>query len=246
MTDSAAHPLIRRAMVLAAGLGKRMRPISATTPKPLVELGGKALIDHGLDRLAAVGVDTVVVNVHYLADLVEFHVGRRSHPRIIVSDERDQLLDTGGGIRRALPYFDDEPFFVFNSDSSWIEGVRPNLSLLAEAWDDAAMDVLLMLSPTVSAVGYDGLGDFSMDGVGRLMRRKPQRIAPFVYAGAAILSPRAFADTPAVEPFSLNLVLDKAIDAGRLYGTRMEGMWLHVGTPEAITEAEAAIEASAA
>jgi MurNAc alpha-1-phosphate uridylyltransferase len=246
MTDPVPHALIRRAMVLAAGLGKRMRPISATTPKPLVEVGGKALIDHGLDRLAAVGVDTVVVNVHYLADLVEFHVTRRSYPRIIVSDERDNLLDTGGGIRRALRYFQDGPFFVFNSDSSWIEGVKPNLRLLADAWDDEAMDVLLMLSPTVSAIGYSGEGDFSMNGVGQLLRRQPQRIAPFVYAGAAILHPRAFADTPADEPFSLNRVFDRALDAGRLYGVRMEGQWLHVGTPEAISEAEAAIEASAA
>ncbi len=236
---------ISRAMVLAAGLGKRMRPISATTPKPLVEIGGKSLIDHGLDRLAAAGVETAVVNVHYLADLVEFHVLKRPSPQVIVSDERAKLLDTGGGIRKALPHFGGEPFFVYNSDSSWIEGVTPNFERLGASWDDEQMDVLLLLSPTVNAVGYNGPGDFQMDALGRLARRTPPRIAPFVYAGAAIVHPRAFADTPE-GPFSFNLLFDRAIEAGRLYGVRMDGQWLHVGTPDAIREAEAAIHASAA
>ena len=245
MTSLALTTRIHRAMVLAAGLGKRMRPISATTPKPLVEIAGKSLIDYGLDRLSAAGVDLAVVNVHYLADLVEFHVTKRPAPKVIVSDERPKLLDTGGGIRKALQHFEGEPFFVYNSDSSWIEGVRPNFEILADSWDDDAMDVLLLLSPTVNAVGYNGPGDFQMDSLGRLTRRVANRIAPFVYAGAAIVHPRAFADTPE-GPFSFNLLFDRAIAADRLHGVRMDGQWLHVGTPDAIREAEAAILSSAA
>jgi MurNAc alpha-1-phosphate uridylyltransferase len=231
-------------MVLAAGLGKRMRPITATTPKPLVEVAGRALIDHGLARLAAAGVETAVVNVHYLADLVEVHVRKFTRPQIVVSDEREALLETGGGIVRALPLLGDEPFYVWNSDSFWIEGIRPNLELLADRWNGDEMDVLLLLAPTVGSVGYSGPGDFQMDHLGRLTRRQERRVAPFVYAGAAILHPRLFADAPQ-GAFSLNLLFDRALDAGRLYGQRMEGVWLHVGTPRAIREAEAAFAESA-
>jgi MurNAc alpha-1-phosphate uridylyltransferase len=233
-----------RAMILAAGLGRRMRPITATTPKPLVEVAGKALIDHGLERLRTAGVERAVVNVHYLADLVEVHVRKCRAPEIIVSDERDALLDTGGGIVRALPHLGERPFYLWNSDSFWIEGIRANLDLLAERWDDAAMDVLLLLAPTVGSIGYSGSGDFQMDSYGRLSRRPERRVVPFVYAGAAILHPRLFDGAP-TGAFSLNRLFDRAIEAGRLFGQRMEGVWLHVGTPSAIAEAEAAIAESA-
>jgi MurNAc alpha-1-phosphate uridylyltransferase len=239
--STASRP--RSAMVLAAGLGKRMRPITATTPKPLVEVAGRALVDHGLDRLAAAGVERAVVNVHYLADLVEVHVKKRAAPAILVSDERAKLLDTGGGIAKALPELGSEPFYLWNSDSFWIEGYRRNLDILAETWDADTMDALLLLSPTVGAIGYSGKGDFLMDTVGRLSRRPEGHVAPFAYAGAAIIHPRLFADVPA-GPFSLNLLFDRAIEAGRLHGARMGGVWLHVGTPAAIREAEEAIRDS--
>jgi len=235
----------KRAMMLAAGLGKRMRPLTATTPKPLIEVAGRALMDHGLDRLEAAGVEEVVVNVHYLADLVEVHASRRERPRVHVSDERGTLLDTGGGIAKALPLLGPEPFYLVNSDSFWIEGVSPNLARLASAWDETRMDGLLMLAATVPAVGYDGPGDFMLDGDGRLSRRPASKISPFAYSGAAILHPRLFEGAPEGR-FSLNLLFDRAIEAGRLFGVRMEGVWLHVGTPEAIREAEAAIHQSAA
>ncbi|MBH0238846.1 nucleotidyltransferase family protein [Methylobrevis albus] len=235
----------RKAMVLAAGRGKRMRPLSATTPKPLIEVRGRALVDHVLDRLVEAGVETAVVNVHYLADLVEVHVLKRTAPAIIISDERDRLLDTGGGVVKALPHFGDEPFYHLNSDSIWIEGIRPNLAMLAEHFDASRMDMLLLLAPTVSSVGYDGVGDFVMDKDGRLARRPERDVAPFVYAGAAIIHPRIF-EGETVAPFSLNRFFDAGIDAGRLFGLRMDGIWLHVGTPQAIGEAEASIAASAA
>jgi len=238
-------PKIRFAMVLAAGLGTRMRPITNTRPKPLVSVSGKAMIDYGLDRLAAAGVETAVVNVHYLADQVVAHVKSRTRPKIIISDESDQLLDTGGGIARALPHFAGEPFFVYNSDSTWIEGARPNFELLGAAWQPDRMDILLMLSPTVRAVGYSGAGDFTIDALGRLSRRIEKRVAPFVYAGAAVVHPRAFDGAPE-GAFSFNVLFDRAIKASRLYGMRMDGQWLHVGTPEAIHEAELAIAGSAA
>lgn len=235
----------RRAMVMAAGLGRRMRPLTVATPKPLIEVAGRALIDRGLDRLAEAGVEEAVVNVHYLAELMEVHLERRSLPRIHLSDERDALLDTGGAIRRVLDRFGNEPFFAMNSDSFWIEGAKPNLQRLAEAWRDDAMDALLLLSPTVTATGYGGKGDFLMDSEGRLERRPERSVAPFVYSGLGLFHPRLFADTPE-EPFSLNLVFDRAIAAGRLYGLRLDGLWLHVGTPEAVGQAERAIDESAA
>lgn len=235
----------KRAMMLAAGLGKRMRPLTATTPKPLIEVAGRALMDHGLDRLEAAGVEDVVVNVHYLADLVEVHASRRATPRVHVSDERGSLLDTGGGIVKALPLLGDAPFYLVNSDSFWIEGVSPNLSRLASAWDETRMDALLMLAATVPAIGYEGPGDFMLDANGRLSRRPPSEISPFAYSGAAILHPRLFEGAPEGR-FSLNVLFDRAIEAARLFGVRMEGVWLHVGTPEAIGAAEAAIQQSAA
>lgn len=224
-------------MVLAAGRGERMRPITAITPKPLVRVDGRALIDHGLDRLADAGVETAVVNVHYLGDQIVRHLNARQRPRIVISDERKALLDTGGGIANALPHLGAEPFFLVNSDSIWIEGPRPNLEWLLAGWDEARMDALLLLASSVGAVGYSGMGDFQMKPDGALLRRAERAVAPFVYTGVAILHPRLFADAPS-GAFSLNLLFDRALEAGRAFGVRMDGIWLHVGTPEAVKEAE--------
>lgn len=235
-----------KAMILAAGRGKRMRPITATTPKPLIEVNGQALIDHGFDRLAEAGVSSCVVNVHYLADLVEVHVLRRADMEILISDERDELLDTGGGIKRALPLLGEEPFFQLNADTAyWIEGVKPNLEHMVDAWDPDRMDALLLVAETVKAVGYSGRGDFDMAKDGSLIRRTERSVAPFAYAGAAILHPKLFESAPD-GPFSMNVLFDKAIEAGRLFGVQMEGVWLHIGTPDAIVAAEYAVRESAA
>jgi len=232
-------------MVLAAGLGERMRPITNTIPKPLVKVGGQAMIDHVLDRLADAGVERAVVNVHYLADQIERHLAGRSKPQIVISDERAKLLDTGGGVVKALAELGSEPFFHVNSDTIWIDSVKPNLTRLAEAFDPKLMDALLLLAPTASSIGYSGRGDFTMTADGVLKRRAEREVAPYVYAGAAVLTPAMFAGAPA-GPFSLTRLFDRAQEAGRLYGLRLEGVWMHVGTPDAIKLAEAAITASAA
>jgi MurNAc alpha-1-phosphate uridylyltransferase len=229
------------AMVLAAGLGKRMRPLTATRPKPLVEVAGATLIDHALRRLREAGVHRAVVNVHYMADRLEAHLKRRSHGlEIRVSDERAQLLETGGGVARALALIDCDPFIVVNSDNLWIDGARPSLAALAERWDDARMDALLLVVPLARAMGYEGLGDFHMDAAGRLARRRERRVAPYVFSGIQILSRRLFAQAPA-GPFSLNLLYDHALASGRLFGQSHGGLWFHVGTPEAVGETEAAL-----
>lgn len=244
MTQERFRPT--KAMIMAAGIGKRMRPLTATTPKPLIEVNGQALIDHGMDRLVAAGVKTCVVNVHYLADLVEVHVRRRPDMEVVVSDERDQLLETGGGIKKALPHFGREPFFQLNADTCyWVEGVKPNLEHMIDAWDDAHMDALLLVAETVKAVGYGGRGDFDMSKDGSLTRRLEKGVTPFAYAGAAILHPRLFEGAPE-GAFSMNVLFDKAIEAGRLFGVQMEGLWLHIGTPDAIRAAEYAVRESAA
>ena len=237
--------MIERAMVLAAGLGKRMRPLTDTVPKPLVKVAGKALIDHVLDKLSDAGVREAVVNVHYHAGQIEAHMKVRTQPRIIISDERDEILDTGGGVVKALPQLGSAPFFHMNSDTLWIEGVTPNLSRLAAQFDLARMDILLLLASTATSIGYEGRGDFNMAPDGRLARRPERQIAPFVYAGAAILAPAIFADAPS-GAFSLNRLFDRAMESGRLYGLRLDGTWMHVGTPEAIKAAEAAILESVA
>lgn len=242
-------PAVSRAFVLAAGLGKRMRPVTATVPKPLVEVSGKALLDHALDRVAEAGIGSAIVNVHYLADLIEGHLARRAEeaalgPATTVSDERAALLETGGGIRKALPLLGDAPFVVLNSDSFWLEGPASNLRRLIETWDGDRMDGLLLVAPTATSLGYEGAGDFVMDPDGRLERRGERAVAPFIYAGVAILTPGLFADTPE-GAFSLNLLFDRAIAAGRLFGMRLDGQWLHVGTPEAIRAAEERVRASA-
>jgi MurNAc alpha-1-phosphate uridylyltransferase len=235
----------RTAMVLAAGLGERMRPLTDKLPKPLVAVAGKPLLDHVLDRLADQGVERAVVNVHYLADLIENHLAARKAPQIVISDERAKLLNTGGGVVKALPKIGTEPFFHINSDTIWIDGVRPNLERLAEAFDPDAMDALLLLAASNDSIGYAGQGDFMMATDGRLKKRPERETAPFVYAGAALLRPELFKDAPD-GAFSLTKLFDRAAETGRLHGLRLEGVWMHVGTPGAIAEAEAAILASAA
>jgi N-acetyl-alpha-D-muramate 1-phosphate uridylyltransferase len=238
------NPSPRRAMVLAAGIGTRMHPLTATRPKPLVEVAGKALVDHVLDRLAGANVERAVVNIHHFADQMQRHLAGREKPRIVISDERGVLLGTGGGVIRALSHLGDAPFFLINSDTIWIDGVKPNLARLADTFDTAAMDALLLLAPTTGSIGYAGRGDFTMGADGRLRRRGEQEVAPFVYAGAAILAPALFADAPPGE-FPLTALFARAGEAGRLFGLRLEGLWMHVGTPDAIAAAEAAIRASA-
>jgi N-acetyl-alpha-D-muramate 1-phosphate uridylyltransferase len=232
-----------RAIVLAAGLGTRMRPYNGHIPKPLVEIGGKSLIDYSLDRLADAGVESVVVNVHHLADILERHLAPRQRPQIVISDERGELLGTGGGIAKALPKLGAAPFFLVNSDTVWLDGVKPNFKRLADAFDPQTMDVLLLLAATTNSIGYTGRGDFAMLPDGRLRRRRESEVVPFVYAGAAILSPALFADVPK-GPFSLTVLFDRAAENGRLYGLRLEGVWMHVGTPEAVAAAEAALAAT--
>lgn len=235
----------RTAMVLAAGLGERMRPLTDRVPKPLVTVAGRPLIDHVLDRLAAAGVGRAVVNVHYLADIIEGHLKGRTAPQIVISDERSSLLNTGGGVVKALGAIGTEPFIHVNSDTIWIDGVKPNLERLAEAFDPATMDALLLLAPVSTSIGYAGRGDFTMTADGRLTRRGERDVAPFVYAGAAILRPELFKAAPE-GAFPLTALFDRAAGLGRLHGLRLEGVWMHVGTPEAIKEAEAAIAASTA
>ncbi len=228
------------AMLLAAGLGKRMRPLTDKTPKPLIEVRGRALLDHALDRVAAAGIRRVIVNVHHLADQIEAHVATRDDLDISVSDERDVLLETGGGIKRALPLIDADPFVVANADSLWINGTVPLLQRMAQRWDARRMDMLLALHATAAATGYDGRGDFTMDATGQLARRTEGGVAPFVFMGVSLLRPKLFADTPD-GAFSLSMLFDRSLEAERLYGLRHDGLWMHVGTPEAVDEAERAI-----
>ena len=231
-------------MVLAAGLGTRMRPYNGGIPKPLVTVGGKSLIDYVLDRLAAAGVTRAVVNVHHLAEQIERHLADRRQPEIVISDERGQLLGTAGGVIKALPALGDAPFFHVNADTIWIDGIHSNLLRLASAFDPVQMDALLLLASTATSIGYTGRGDFLMNSDGRLHRRGEREIAPFVYAGAAILTPGFFAPAKAGST-SMSPLFDRAIAAERLYGVRLEGLWMHVGTPEAVKAAEAALTESA-
>jgi len=235
----------KRAMVLAAGLGTRMRAFDGRIPKPLVQVGGKPLIDYVLDRLAEQGVERTVVNVHHLADQIERHLAGRARPQIVISDERAELLGTAGGVVKALPQLGDAPFFHVNSDTIWIDGVKPNLGRLAAAFEASRMDALLLVAPTATSIGYTGRGDFAMGPDGVLTRRGEREVVPFVYAGAAILTPAFFAGAPA-GPSSMTPLFDRAAEAGRLCGLRLEGVWMHVGTPDAIKAAEEAILESAA
>jgi MurNAc alpha-1-phosphate uridylyltransferase len=234
-----------KAMVLAAGLGVRMRPLTDRMPKPLVRVAGRPLLDHALDKLADAGVSEAVVNVHYLPDQIIAHTASRTRPRVIISDERDQVLGTGGGVVKALPLLGPDPFFHVNSDSLWIDGVRPNLARLAEAFDPQRMDILLLMAPTTSSIGYGGRGDYSMLPDGALRKRREHQVVPFVYAGAAIMSPSLFADAPSGE-FSLTKMFDRANEQERLFGLRLECVWMHVGTPDAVGAAEEAFLESVA
>lgn len=232
---------IESAMVMAAGLGKRMRPLTATRPKPLVRVAGKALIDHSLDRIEAAGIGHVVVNVHYLADALEAHLAAQKRSiEIMVSDERGQLLETGGGMVKALPLLRGEPILIVNSDNIWTDGPQDSIRNLARHWDDARMDALLLVIRQASATGNKGYGDFHMDGEGKLSRRRPGRVAPFVYTGVQIVSRRLLDDAPE-GPFSTNILWDRAIAAGRLYGLSHMGQWFDVGTPTSIAPTEAAL-----
>src|ERR1700744_4198067 len=218
-----------KAMVLAAGLGLRMRPLTDKMPKPLVPVAGRPLLDHVLDKLGDAGVTEAVVNVHYLGEQIIQHVASRKRPRVIISDERKEVLGTGGGVVKALPLLGDAPFFHVNSDTMWIDGVRSNLTRLAETFDPDRMDILLLMAPTASSIGYGGRGDYAMLPDGALRARREHQVVPFVYAGAAIMSPSIFAN-----------------EQERLFGLRLDGVWMHVGTPDAVGAAEEAFLESVA
>lgn len=229
----------KTAMVLAAGLGQRMRPLTNTLPKPLIEVRGRAMLDTILDRLDDAGIVKAVVNLHHLGELIEKHLADRRTPSIVFSHEKD-LLETGGGVTKALSLLGEGPFFVLNGDVCWLDGLVPALRRLAAAWNEAEMDALLLLHPTCSAFGYEGVGDYFMDPEGRLRRRQERQIAPFIHAGIQILHPRLFEGAPAGS-FSLNRLYDKAQDEGRLWGLRHDGEWFHVGTPQELRAVEDAL-----
>lgn len=229
-------------MVLSAGLGLRMRPITETLPKPLVSVAGRTLLDRVLDRFAEAGIETAVVNTHYLAAQVEAHVARRSQPRIVISHE-DILLETGGGVALALPHLGAQPFAVANSDAIWTDGAVPTLRRLQDTWRDAAMDALLLLQPVERGIGYDGAGDFFIAADGRLTRRGAAARAPYLFSGLQLLHPRLIADVPR-GAFSLNVLYDRALAEGRLFGLVHDGGWYHVGTPSGLQSVEALLAAT--
>jgi len=232
------------AMVLAAGLGKRMRPLTATRPKPLIEVAGQPLLDHAIDRLRAAGVRTAVVNVHYLADSIEAHLKNRVKGiEIKVSDERKTLLETGGGMAKALPLIDADPFISVNADNLWVDGPVDALKLLAASWDDAKMDALLLLVPLARANCHGGRGDFHLSATGKLTRRKQGAVAPFVYTGIQMVSKRLFAGEIPEGPFSTNLLWDRAIASGRCHGSVHQGLWFDVGRPDSIRRTEEILSA---
>ncbi len=237
--DTKPNSMPQRAMVLAAGLGERMRPITDTLPKPLIELRGRTLLDSILDRVAAAGVPEAVINLHYLGEMIEARLVPRERPRVSFSREETRL-ETGGGVRKALSLLGADAFFVINGDVCWLDGHTPALERLAAAWDDEEMDALLLLHPTAFAVGYAGVGDFVLAPDGRMRRRRESEVSPFVFTGIQILHPRLFEDAPE-EPFSLNLIYDKAGAAERLWGLRHDGEWFHIGTPEGLRDVEDAL-----
>ncbi len=228
------------AMVMAAGLGTRMRPLTNTRPKPLVEVAGQPLLDHALDRLRGAGIRRAVVNVHYLADAVEAHLQRRDQQlEILISDERAQLMETGGGLVQARELIGDQAFITVNSDNLWVDGPIDSIRALAASWDDARMDALLLMVPLARAHCHGGMGDFHLDAHGKITgRRRRARLAPFVWTGVQMLSPRLIADWPK-GPFSTNIFWDRAIAAGRAFGMTHQGLWFDVGTPGAIAKTEA-------
>lgn len=227
----------KRAMILAAGLGTRMRPLTNDLPKPLVQVKGKALIDHVIDRLKTAGVELIVVNLHHHAEKLKAHLGRLKGVEIHTSDESDRVLGTGGGVFKALQYFGGEPFFVHNSDSIWVEGYGHALERMIARWNPEMMDALLLAAPLVHSIGYDGPGDFLMDADGRLSRVPEQQLSPFAYPGVQIVHPRLF-DGMTAGAFSINPLWDRAIERARLFGMRLDGVWMHVGTPEALAQSE--------
>ena len=232
------------AMVFAAGMGSRMRPVTDAIPKPLVAIGGRPMLDHMLDRLHDAGVNHAIVNVHHPADQIERHLAGRTAPAITISDERDKLLDQGGGIRKVLGSLGRDAFLVCNTDALWIEGPQPALPRLFADWNPENMDVLLLVASSVTSVGVDWPGDFTMASDGRLARRSEGGVAPFVYAGVGLMKPELF-DGIDEDVFRLAPFFFRAAEQGRLFGTRLDGTWLHVGTPGAIAEAEAALDQSA-
>jgi MurNAc alpha-1-phosphate uridylyltransferase len=238
---------VTAAMIMGAGLGLRMRPLTDDRPKPLVTVGGKTLIDHSIDRLVAAGVTLVVVNLHYKAAMLKAHLARRHDVEILFSDETEKLLDTGGGVVKAMPHFGDRSFFVLNSDSIWIENGTPVLSAMLAEWDEARMDGLLLLADMTTALGYEGTGDFALKRNGHLIRARDAQKddAVYAYPGVQIAHPRLFADAPQ-GAFSTNIMWDRAIAQNRLSGAVMDGTWIHVGTPEARDEAEATLAALSA
>ena len=235
---------ITAAMIMGAGLGVRMRPLTDDRPKPLVTLAGRTLIDHSIDRLVAAGVTTIVVNLHYKAEMLRAHLARRHDARIIFSDETERLLDTGGGVVKALHQFCGNPFFVLNSDSVWVEGPVAALPAMVRHWDPERMDGLLLLADMQTAMGYEGNGDFVLKAGGHVLRARDHAGAAYAYPGVQIVHPRLFQDAPE-GPFSTNLMWDRAIAKGRLFGTVLDGVWIHVGTPDARDEAEAYLRAPA-
>ena len=228
------------AMVMAAGVGKRMRPLTASQPKPMVRVAGKPLIDHALDRLVEAGVTKAVVNVHYLADALEAHLGERKNPEILISDERDMLLETGGGMVRAQPMLPD-PFFCLNADKIWLDGPRDAFHDLSSQWNPDETDALLLMVPHARALNFRGKGDFHMDPIGRLTRRRSGRIAPFIYTGIQLVSRRLLRDAPEGR-FSTNILWERAIEEGRLFGAAFTGQWFEVGTPQSIKPTEEALQ----
>jgi N-acetyl-alpha-D-muramate 1-phosphate uridylyltransferase len=232
---------IKTAMTLAAGFGTRMRPLTNDRPKPMVELDGKPMIDHVLARLQTAKIERCIVNLHYQADVLENHLKQRTHqPAISFSNERDELLDTGGGVKRALPLIGNDPFILHNSDSVWIESETDNIAQLIAHYDPKKMDCLLLMAPTKTSIGYDGNGDFLIDSDGRLRRRTKNEISPNVFTGVSIQHPRLF-DNSSEGAFSINLLWDSAISKGRVFGIPFDGTWMHVGTPDALAQAEKAI-----
>jgi MurNAc alpha-1-phosphate uridylyltransferase len=225
----------RTAMALAAGLGTRMRPLTVDRPKALVEVGGRSLLERVLDRLDEAGIERVVVNLHHLGEMIQTRLETRTRPAISFSRER-VLLETGGGVLKALPLLGAAPFFVTSTDVVWSDGAVPTFERLAQAWREDAMDALLLLYPAAGALGYSGPGDFLMDRAGRLARRPQDGEAPYLFTTVQLLHPRLFAGLM-LEPFSLNRVYDRAIEAGRLYGMVHDGLWAHVGTPDSIEPA---------
>lgn len=240
-TPDSATGLPRTAMVFAAGLGTRMRPITDVTPKPLVSVAGRTLLDRALDDFARAGVTTAIVNVHHLADQIETHLQGRTEPRIVISDERAKLLDQGGGIRKVLPLLGDDPFYIGNTDAFWFDAPQSNMLALARAWDASRMDAALLLAPTQGSVGVDWEGDFDLTPEGRIVRRAGPK--PYVYSGVGLIKPQLFAQETQ-EVFKLAPFLFEAAEKGRLFGVAAQGLWLHVGTVAAIGEAEKAIAAA--